>query len=89
MATAARREDGRGGRQGRGLADAPYPVRGVRVAQFGRRSPSTSCAGCTARTSAALAARYLAARRTRESAPRHVTVGARPYSLVPVPAPSP
>ncbi|MFD6886871.1 PucR family transcriptional regulator [Streptomyces sp. NPDC059957] len=40
-----------------------------------------------ARTAAALAARYLATRRARERGPHHVTVGARPYSLVPVPAP--
>ncbi|MFZ3500106.1 PucR family transcriptional regulator [Streptomyces sp. 5.8] len=39
------------------------------------------------KTAAALAARHLAARRARERAPHHVTVGARPYSLVPVPAP--
>lgn len=42
-----------------------------------------------ARTAAALAARHLAARRARETAPHHVTVGARRYSLVPVPAPAP
>ncbi|MCJ0871275.1 PucR family transcriptional regulator [Streptomyces sp. AP-93] len=42
-----------------------------------------------AKTAAALAARYLAARRAGESAPHHVTVGGRPYSLVPVPAPAP
>ncbi|WP_327254756.1 PucR family transcriptional regulator ligand-binding domain-containing protein [Streptomyces sp. NBC_01244] len=42
-----------------------------------------------AKTAAALAARHLAARRARETAPHHVTVGGRPYSLVPVPAPVP
>lgn len=40
-----------------------------------------------AKTATALTARYLAARRARESAPHHVTVGTRSYTLVPVPAP--
>ncbi|MFF1412293.1 PucR family transcriptional regulator [Streptomyces sp. NPDC058289] len=42
-----------------------------------------------AKTAAALAARHLAARRARETAPHTVTVGTRLYSLVPVPAPAP
>ncbi|MFE4262685.1 PucR family transcriptional regulator [Streptomyces sp. NPDC056883] len=42
-----------------------------------------------AKTAAALAARHLAARRAGETAPHTVTVGARLYSLVPVPVPGP
>ncbi|WP_246033401.1 PucR family transcriptional regulator [Streptomyces hundungensis] len=37
-----------------------------------------------ARTAVALAARYLAARRAQEAAPHRVTLGNRPYSLLPV-----
>ncbi|MFB6522365.1 PucR family transcriptional regulator [Streptomyces sp. NPDC056401] len=42
-----------------------------------------------AKTAAALAARHLAARRAGGTAPHTVTVGARLYSLVPVPVPGP
>ncbi|MGW6565441.1 PucR family transcriptional regulator ligand-binding domain-containing protein, partial [Streptomyces sp. NPDC054975] len=41
------------------------------------------------RTAVALAARYLAARRSQEPAPHGVTIGSSHYSLVPVPAPTP
>lgn len=42
-----------------------------------------------ARTAAALAARYLAARHAHEPAPHPVTIGTRLYSLVPIPTPTP
>ncbi|MET9604161.1 PucR family transcriptional regulator ligand-binding domain-containing protein [Streptomyces sp. NPDC006512] len=58
----------------------------VRVLSATGRQISGARPPLRARTAAALAARYLAARRAREAAAPHVvTVGGRPYSLVAVP----
>lgn len=56
----------------------------VRVLSATGRQISGAQRPLHARTAAALAARYLAARRAREAAPHVVTIGERPYSLVPV-----
>lgn len=56
----------------------------VRVLSATGRQISGARPPLRARTAAALTARYLAARRAREAAPHVVTIGDRPYSLVPV-----
>ncbi|MFE9563181.1 PucR family transcriptional regulator [Streptomyces sp. NPDC006487] len=61
----------------------------VRVLSATGRQVSGPRPPLRAKTAAALAARHLAARRARGTAPHPVTLGARPYSLVPVPAPVP
>lgn len=56
----------------------------VRVLSATGRQIAGSHPPLRARTAVALAARYLAARRSREAAPHRVTIGERLYSLLPV-----
>ncbi|MEU9377601.1 PucR family transcriptional regulator ligand-binding domain-containing protein [Streptomyces sp. NPDC048255] len=56
----------------------------VRVLSATGRQISGAQPPLRARTAAALAARYLAARRARQAAPHVVRIGDRPYSLAPV-----
>ncbi|MGW1774116.1 PucR family transcriptional regulator [Streptomyces sp. NPDC002104] len=60
---------------------------GVRVLSATGRQIAGARPPLHAGTASALAARHLGARRAGGRGPHHVTVGGRPYSLVPVPAP--